>query len=283
MAGQFRRCLRPAATGEHPAPAPRKSAERADRSSRPSFLRQAWIVERFGKFSRTLNPGLNLLVPIMEEVAYATARKVLRLASRQEHTAWHSSVAAKLARFRYVHSLKEETIAIPNQTAVTLDNVTVHIDGVLYFKVRRPCSCVRRVAASCVQDWRVLAQPTHAAWPLGVRGAGCVQVVDAHRVSYEVADPVFAVTQVGRYCAALTRPIVRVRCGATSGRANRSERASERECIGCVHTAGARTCDCGKRCGAARANDDALETRQADARPDVQGGRPDGRACRYGY
>lgn len=87
---------------------------------------QAWVVERFGKFSRILDPGLQLLVPIIEDVAY-------------------------------VHSLKEETIAIPNQSAVTRDNVTVHIDGVLYFKV-----------------------------------------LDAFKTSYDVADPVYAVTQLAQ-------------------------------------------------------------------------------------
>ena len=96
-----------------------------------SLFRQAWIVERFGKFSRTLSPGLNLLVPIMDEVAYATPHD----RAAQQHCP--AQARRSLRWFRYVHSLKEETIAIPNQTAVTLDNVTVHIDGVLYFKVRR--------------------------------------------------------------------------------------------------------------------------------------------------
>lgn len=68
---------------------------------------EAWVVERMGKFSRILEPGLNLLLPIVDRV-------------------------------RYVQSLKELAIDVPQQSAITLDNVTLNIDGVLYLKVVDP-------------------------------------------------------------------------------------------------------------------------------------------------
>lgn len=67
----------------------------------------AWVVERLGKFHKTLDPGLHFLVPVADRVAYA-------------------------------HSLKEEAIKIPNQQAVTQDNVTISIDGVLFLRVLDP-------------------------------------------------------------------------------------------------------------------------------------------------
>ncbi|XP_076332431.1 stomatin-like protein 2, mitochondrial isoform X2 [Tachypleus tridentatus] len=60
-----------------------------------------------GKFCRILQPGLNILVPIVDKV-------------------------------KYVQSLKEIAIDIPKQSAVTLDNVTLSIDGVLYLRVVDP-------------------------------------------------------------------------------------------------------------------------------------------------
>ncbi|XP_076757826.1 stomatin like 2 [Xylocopa sonorina] len=68
---------------------------------------EAWIVERMGKFHRILSPGLNILTPIIDRV-------------------------------KYVQSLKELAIEIPRQSAVTLDNVTLNIDGILYLRVVDP-------------------------------------------------------------------------------------------------------------------------------------------------
>jgi len=68
---------------------------------------EAWVVERMGKFSRVLDPGLNLLIPVIDKV-------------------------------KYVQSLKEITIDIPQQTAISSDNVTINIDGVLYLRVMDP-------------------------------------------------------------------------------------------------------------------------------------------------
>ncbi|NWT01084.1 STML2 protein, partial [Mionectes macconnelli] len=68
---------------------------------------EAWVVERMGKFHRILEPGLNFLIPFLD-------------------------------RIRYVQSLKEIVINVPEQSAVTLDNVTLQIDGVLYLRVMDP-------------------------------------------------------------------------------------------------------------------------------------------------
>jgi len=64
----------------------------------------AWVVERFGRFDKVLEPGLRFLIPGVQRV-------------------------------RYVYSLKEEAISVPSQSAITRDNVSISIDGVLYVKV----------------------------------------------------------------------------------------------------------------------------------------------------
>ncbi|KAL2410332.1 Stomatin-like protein stl-1 [Exophiala dermatitidis] len=64
----------------------------------------AWIVERMGKFHRILQPGLAILLPIIDRIAY-------------------------------VQSLKESALEIPSQSAITADNVTLELDGVLYTRV----------------------------------------------------------------------------------------------------------------------------------------------------
>ncbi|RHZ56377.1 hypothetical protein Glove_402g11 [Diversispora epigaea] len=68
---------------------------------------EAWIVERFGKFDRLLQPGLAFVIPFLE-------------------------------RIRYVKGLKEICLNIPAQSAITQDNVTLELDGVLYIKVIDP-------------------------------------------------------------------------------------------------------------------------------------------------
>jgi regulator of protease activity HflC (stomatin/prohibitin superfamily) len=76
---------------------------------------EAWIVERLGKFDRNLQPGLRILVPFVERVAYK-------------------------------HSLKEDALDIKEQTAITKDNVTLNIDGVLYVKIVDPVASSYGVA-----------------------------------------------------------------------------------------------------------------------------------------
>ena len=68
---------------------------------------QAWIVERLGRYNRTLQAGFHILWPFVDSI-------------------------------RYKHSLKESAVDVPEQVCITKDNVQVAVDGVLYFKVLTP-------------------------------------------------------------------------------------------------------------------------------------------------
>ncbi len=67
----------------------------------------AWVVERLGKYDRTLTPGLKFIVPFIERVAYR-------------------------------HSLKEVPLDVPSQVCITRDNTQLQVDGILYFQVTDP-------------------------------------------------------------------------------------------------------------------------------------------------
>jgi len=68
---------------------------------------EAWVVERMGKYNKILEPGLNFLIPVLDKV-------------------------------KYVQSLKEIAIDIPQQSAISMDNVAINIDGVLYLRIMDP-------------------------------------------------------------------------------------------------------------------------------------------------
>ncbi|XP_075254990.1 stomatin-like protein stl-1 [Convolutriloba macropyga] len=84
-----------------------RQAERRNLVIRFVPHQEAWIVERMGKFNRTLNPGIRFLLPIIDKIAY-------------------------------VQYLKEQVIEIAHQQAITKDNVTLTLDGVLYVRVEDP-------------------------------------------------------------------------------------------------------------------------------------------------
>ena len=68
---------------------------------------QAYVIERFGKYHKTMIAGLNFLVPFIDKVAY-------------------------------IRSLKEQAVDVPSQSAITRDNIQLVVDGVLYLKVLDP-------------------------------------------------------------------------------------------------------------------------------------------------
>lgn len=80
--------------------------------------RKAFIVERLGKYLATLTPGLHFLIPFLDRV-------------------------------RYKHSLKEQAVDVNPQTCITRDNVSIEVDGVLYFQVVDPTK-----ASYGIEDYR---------------------------------------------------------------------------------------------------------------------------------
>ena len=80
--------------------------------------RKAFIVERLGKYLATLTPGLHFLIPFIDRV-------------------------------RYKHSLKEQAVDVNPQTCITRDNVSIEVDGVLYFQVVDPTK-----ASYGIEDYR---------------------------------------------------------------------------------------------------------------------------------
>ncbi len=67
----------------------------------------AWVVERLGKYNATLTPGLQIVIPFIDRIAYK-------------------------------HILKEIPLDVPPQICITRDNTQLQVDGILYFKVTDP-------------------------------------------------------------------------------------------------------------------------------------------------
>jgi len=67
----------------------------------------AWVLERLGRYHATLSPGMSIVVPFIDRVAYK-------------------------------HILKEIPLDVPSQVCITKDNTQLQVDGVLYFQVTDP-------------------------------------------------------------------------------------------------------------------------------------------------
>ena len=74
-----------------------------------------WTVERFGKYTQTMTPGLHFLVPVM----YGVGRKI---------------------------NMMEQVMDVPSQDVITKDNAVVKVDGVVYFQVLDAAKAAYEVA-----------------------------------------------------------------------------------------------------------------------------------------
>jgi regulator of protease activity HflC (stomatin/prohibitin superfamily) len=77
---------------------------------------EVWSVERFGAFTRLLQPGLNFIVPYIDGIGHRM-------------------------------NVQEQVLDIPEQSVITRDNATVNVDGIVYYRVMDPAK-----AAYAVQD-----------------------------------------------------------------------------------------------------------------------------------
>jgi regulator of protease activity HflC (stomatin/prohibitin superfamily) len=68
---------------------------------------QIWTVERFGRFTSTLSPGLNFVVPYVDRVGHRM-------------------------------NVQEQVVEIPEQSVITRDNATVAVDGIIYYRIMEP-------------------------------------------------------------------------------------------------------------------------------------------------
>ncbi len=66
--------------------------------------RHAYIIERLGKYTKTLEAGMHILIPFIDKVSYK-------------------------------HTLKEQAVDVPPQMCITKDNISVEVDGILYMQV----------------------------------------------------------------------------------------------------------------------------------------------------
>jgi len=83
--------------------------------------RSEYIVERLGKYSKTLSAGFHILIPFLDKITYK-------------------------------RSLKEEVMDIPSQACITSDNVSVAVDGILYLQVMDS-----KLSAYGIDEYRVAA------------------------------------------------------------------------------------------------------------------------------
>ena len=67
--------------------------------------REVFVVERLGKFYKSLEAGFHILIPFIDKVSYK-------------------------------HTLKEQTIDVPSQSCITADNIAVEIDGICTYRFR---------------------------------------------------------------------------------------------------------------------------------------------------
>lgn len=90
------------------------------------------VVERLGRYHRTLSPGVNFMIPIFD---------------KPRRIEWKTLTAAQQAMYRLIDriDIREAVYDFPRQTVITRDNVLIEINALLYFQINDPVKAVYEI------------------------------------------------------------------------------------------------------------------------------------------
>jgi regulator of protease activity HflC (stomatin/prohibitin superfamily) len=98
---------------------------------------QTMVIERLGKYSRSLTSGINLVVPFFDQPRALDWHSVISLPSGETITRRYRSTTI---------DLRETVYVFPRQNVITKDNVVVEIDALIYFQVTDPVRAAYEIA-----------------------------------------------------------------------------------------------------------------------------------------
>jgi regulator of protease activity HflC (stomatin/prohibitin superfamily) len=98
---------------------------------------QTMVVERLGKYNRSLSSGINLIVPFVDQPRAIDWHSVISLPSGETITRRYRSTTI---------DLRETVYVFPRQNVITKDNVVVEIDALIYFQVTDPVRAAYEIA-----------------------------------------------------------------------------------------------------------------------------------------
>jgi regulator of protease activity HflC (stomatin/prohibitin superfamily) len=98
---------------------------------------QTMVIERLGKYSRSLSSGINLVVPFFDQPRALDWHSVISLPSGETITRRYRSTTI---------DLRETVYVFPRQNVITKDNVVVEIDALIYFQVTDPVRAAYEIA-----------------------------------------------------------------------------------------------------------------------------------------
>jgi regulator of protease activity HflC (stomatin/prohibitin superfamily) len=98
---------------------------------------QTMVIERLGKYSRSLSSGINLIMPIIDQPRAIDWHQVISLPNGDTLTRRYRSATI---------DLRESVYVFPRQNVITKDNVVVEIDALIYFQVTDPVRAAYEIA-----------------------------------------------------------------------------------------------------------------------------------------